>query len=301
MVVVWLVKQINLGLVVKIELNDLNKLTNELKESTGIDFSNYAFSSYKRRIERFIEVNKIHRIESLIEKVRYDRDYAYELVMQITVNVTEMFRDPSFWIVLRDNIIPQLNNDRDILNIWLTACSSGEEVYSMAILLKESGLLEKTRLLATDINSKVLRTAKEGIYPVKNMEHNIKNYIQYGGSKNLDDYYRIEENMICFDKSLLLNTDFRCHNLIQDNAPGTFDLILCRNVFIYFNSVLQEKVVYEFSNALTPGSFLGIGSKESISWCKASKYFSEACIEEKIYKREENLRQYQDNVSHYMF
>ena len=268
-------------------MEDLIKVSDALRVATGIDFSNYAFSSYKRRIERFMEINKVRRIDALIEKVRFDKHYADQLIWQITVNVTEMFRDPTFWAGLRDRILPQLIG-RNQLNVWITACSTGEEVYTMAILLKESNMLEKTKILATDLNRKVLEIARNGEYPTKNMDLYSKNYINYGGTCKLSDYYRTEVYVVRFDESLLSNTEFKYHNLGQNNTTELYDLILCRNVLIYFNSELQEKVIYKFSQALKPDSFLGIGSKESINWCMASRYFTEENFEEKIYKRKKN-------------
>ncbi len=271
-------------MVKNIELGDLHKVSDALREATGIDFGGYAFSSYKRRIVRFMEINKIPTIKSLTEMVRFDRDYADQLVWQITVNVTEMFRDPSFWTHLRDRILPQLKERRQ-LNIWLTACSTGEEVYTMAIILEESGMLDKARILATDLNRNVLDIARHGECPVKNMDLYESNYVKYGGNRKLSDYYMHVGNTVHFNKGLLSNTEFRYHNLVQNNALESYDLILCRNVLIYFNSDFQDRVIYKFSRALLPDSFLGLGSKESIGWCRAARYFTEENFEEKIYKR----------------
>jgi len=267
-----------------IELNDLIVVSEALRETTGIDFSNYAFSSYKRRITRYMELNKVRRIELLTEKVRSDKNYADQLVWQVTVNVTEMFRDPSFWSVLRDKVLPQLK-DKDTLNIWIAACSTGKEVFTLAILLYESGLLEKTRILATDLNRKVLEMAAEGECSFKCMDTYGSNYQKFGGKGKLGDYFKILGNTAHFDKNLLAYTEFKYHNLAQNNVTEHYDLILCRNVLIYFNSELQDRVIYKFSKALLPDSFLGLGSKESIGWCKAARFFVEENIEEKIYKR----------------
>jgi chemotaxis protein methyltransferase CheR len=265
-------------------IKDIKRVTDTIFASTGIDFSNYAFSSFKRRIIRFFEINKVRDLNAFLEKVLTDRNYADTLVREITVNVTEMFRDPSFWKVLRDNILPEIS-DKKTINIWHAACSTGEEVYSMLILLKEAGLLNKSRIIATDLNSNVLKVAERGIYSQRNLDTNIKNYIQFGGTCELSDYYSVVDNSIHFNLSLADNVEFKCHNLAQDGPISGFDLILCRNVLIYFNFELQEKVINTFNESMGEGSFLAIGSKESIRWCKASTHFSEENYDEKIYRK----------------
>jgi chemotaxis protein methyltransferase CheR len=271
-------------MVEEISIKDIKKVIDALYVSRGIDFSNYAFSSFKRRILRFIEINKIRDLNEFTVKLKDDHAYADNLVKEITVNVTEMFRDPSFWIILRDSVLPQISTGSAI-NIWHAACSTGEEVYSMAILLKESGLLKYSKIIATDLNSNVLKVAEKGIYTLKSQDVNRKNYEQLGGKGNLSDYYSVIDNHAQYDPDLIKNVEFRCHNLAQDNAVSVFDLILCRNVLIYFNFELQEKVINTFNTSMLPGSFLAIGSKESIRWCKAAGYYNEVSFEEKIYRK----------------
>ncbi|HNW56943.1 MAG TPA: protein-glutamate O-methyltransferase CheR [Bacteroidales bacterium] len=267
-----------------ISITDLQRINKALLESTGVDFSNYAFSSYKRRIIRFIEINKIRDLNYFVDRIITDSEFAANLIKEITVNVTEMFRDPSFWIILRDIILHKLRS-KESLNIWHAACSTGEEVYSMAILLKESGMLEHTKIVATDLNRNVLRVAEKGVYQLRSMETNCKNYEQFNNKGKLSDYYSVVDNEAQFDKKLIDNVTFMCHNLGQDDSISGFDLIICRNVLIYFNFELQEKVIQTFSESMQQGSFLGIGSKESINWCKASRFFEVESYEEKIFRR----------------
>jgi chemotaxis protein methyltransferase CheR len=269
----------------EVGIKDIKKVIEAIFVSRGVDFSNYAFSSFKRRVVRFIEINKIRDLDTFIENIKTDLEYADNLIKEITVNVTEMFRDPSFWIVLRENILPQISSKNTSLRIWNAACSTGEEVYSMAILLKETDLLNHSKIVATDLNSNVLKVAQEGIYSIKSQEINNKNYEQFGGNGKLSDYYNVVRNTVQFDKQLIKNVDFRCHNLAQDEPISSFDLILCRNVLIYFNFELQEKVIQTFGESMTTGSFLGIGSKESIRWCKTSRFFETESFEEKIYRK----------------
>jgi chemotaxis protein methyltransferase CheR len=268
----------------EVSVIDIKKIIDALYESRGVDFNNYAFSSFKRRIIRFLEISKTRDLNKLTERIKADHTFADNLIKEITVNVTEMFRDPSFWVVLQDNILPQICRNSTI-NIWHTACSTGEEVYSMAILLKESGLSKHTRIVATDLNYDVLEVAKKGVYPLKSQESNNKNYEQFGGNGKLSDYYTVIGNTVQYDKQLIDNVDFRCHNLVQDGPVSNFDLIMCRNVLIYFNFELQEKVIQTFDKSMSTGSFLGIGSKESIRWCKTSGFFETESIEENIYRK----------------
>jgi chemotaxis protein methyltransferase CheR len=268
----------------EIGLKDIKRVIDTIYLSRGVDFSNYAFSSLKRRIKRFLEINKIHDINEFILKLKEEGEFADIFIKEVTVNVTEMFRDPSFWIVLRDTIIPQIGFN-NTLKIWHAACSTGEEVYSMAILLKEAGLLKYSTITATDINKHVLKVASRGVYTIRSQEVNSKNYEQFGGKVKLSDYYSISDSMVHFDKQLITNVDFKCHDLALDGPIGKFDLILCRNVLIYFNFDLQEKVLQTFTQSLPKNSYLGIGSKESINWCRSARLFEEVSLEEKIYRK----------------
>lgn len=268
----------------EIALKDIKKTIEAIRETRGIDFSDYAFSSFKRRINRFLEINKIRNIDELIGKIRLEGDFTDMLIKEITVNVTEMFRDPTFWIVLRDTVLPRIAA-RQSLNIWHAACSTGEEVYSMAILLKEAGLLKKSSIIATDINDRVLSVASKGTYTLRSQELNSRNYEAFGGKGRLSDYYTINDGVVRYDPELAGRVDFRCHNLAQGAPFALFDIIICRNVLIYFNSDLQDKVISTFAQSLSGGAYLGIGSKESIAWCRSSRLFEEVSAEEKIYRK----------------
>jgi chemotaxis protein methyltransferase CheR len=270
--------------VVEIGIKDIKKVIDALYKSQGVNFNDYAFSSFKRRIIRFLDINKIRDLNEFTELIRTDNAFAENLVKEITVNVTEMFRDPNFWIAIRDNVLPEIRNN-SALNIWHAACSSGEEVYSMAILLHEAGLLKSSKIVATDLNKSVLNIAEKGIYSLKSQETNQRNYLEYGGKGNLSDWYVVNGNTVQYDRKLIDNVEFRCHNLAGGGMKDDFDLILCRNVLIYFNSDLQEKVIQEFGRNMSQGSFLGIGSKESIVWCRASRLFKEESPVDKIYRR----------------
>ena len=267
-----------------ISVKDMKRVVDALYKSQGVNFNDYAFSSFKRRIIRFLDINKIRDINAFTELIRTDNAFAENLVKEITVNVTEMFRDPNFWITIRDVVLPKIRHN-SALNIWHAACSSGEEVYSMAILLHEAGLLKSSKIVATDLNNSVLNIAEKGIYSLKSQETNHRNYLEFGGKSNLSDWYVVNGNTVHYNSKLIESVEFRCHNLANGGMKDNFDLILCRNVLIYFNSELQEKVIQDFSRSMSQGSFLGIGSKESIVWCKASRLFEEVSPIEKIYRR----------------
>jgi chemotaxis protein methyltransferase CheR len=268
-----------------IEIADLRKLTALIKERFNYDFSNYAMSSFKRRIQRVLELDRLNSVDALIKKLETNPDYFQAFVSEITVNVTEMFRDPSFWRVLRDKVIPNILLNHDKISIWHAGCSSGEEVFSMAILLKEMGLLDKAKIVATDLDKAIITKAKAGKVPMKNMDLNEKNYIRFQGTGSLKDYYHEEDGVAILDKSLVENVSFREHDLVMGNTFSKFDLVLCRNVMIYFNQTLQNKVLNLLHDSLFKYGYLIIGSKESLIWCEIANKFIVANNEEKVYKK----------------
>lgn len=270
----------------EIEISQLRTLTEFLKSRYDYDFNNYAMSSFRRRIQRIIEIYKFNSFEVLLEKLKNsDAKFFKEFLSEITVNVTEMFRDPTFWIELRENIIPAIFSDDKSVYIWHAGCSSGEEVYSMAILLKEMNLLHKVKIVATDIDSAILQKAKDGVFSMKNMEVNTKNYERAQGMFSLDKYFKENGGKAYTDKSLVAEVQWREHNLVDETSFSRFDLILCRNVMIYFNQTLQNQVLKVFHESLHKYGYLAIGSKESLIWCEIANKFVVVNNEEKIYKK----------------
>ncbi|MEM6522189.1 MAG: protein-glutamate O-methyltransferase CheR [Bacteroidota bacterium] len=266
-----------------VDIADLRRITDLVKTKHGYDFTNYAMSSFKRRIVRVLELYNLN-VEGLLRKLQ-DRPFAQEFLNEITVNVTEMFRDPSFWRVLRDDIIPAILLNHQKIRIWHAGCSSGEEVFSMAILLKEMDLLNNAQIIATDLDTNILERAKRGEYGVKNMELNEKNYIRFQGAKSLKDYYKEANGKAVLDKSLVKDVSWRNHDLVKGSIFNKFDLILCRNVMIYFNQTLQNEVLKKFHESLFKYGYLAIGSKESLIWCDISNKFIVVNNEEKVYKK----------------
>jgi len=268
-----------------IEIADLKRITELIFQRHHYDFRNYAMSSFKRRVLRIMELKKL-TIDGVIQKLNETPSFILEFLDELTVNVTEMFRDPSFWRILREEIIPSILLNHKQFKIWHAGCSSGEEVVSMTILLKEMGILNDVTIIATDLDTNILERARMATYPAKNMELNEKNYIRFQGTSSLSNYFKVDSNgMAIFDPTLLANVSFRKHDLVLGDLFNKFDLILCRNVMIYFNQTLQNEVLKKFHGSLFKYGYLAIGSKESLIWCDYANRFIVVNNEEKIYKK----------------
>lgn len=267
-----------------IDIADLKKISELIYQKYNYDFRNYAMSSFKRRVLRILELKKLS-VDGLLRKLTESPSFVNEFLDELTVNVTEMFRDPSFWRVMREEILPSIMLNHKQFKIWHAGCSSGEEVMSMCIMLKEMGILQDVTIIATDLDVNILEKAKTAVYPAKNMELNEKNYIRFQGTGNFKDYYREENGNAVFNKDLLMNVSFRRHDLVLGDIFNKFDLILCRNVMIYFNQALQNEVLKKFHESLFKYGYLAIGSKESLIWCDYANRFIVVNNEEKIYKK----------------
>ncbi len=241
-------------------------------------------SSFKRRISRILELKAL-TLDGLLKKITEQPAFINEFLDELTVNVTEMFRDPGFWRVLRDEIIPTIRLNHKQFKIWHAGCSSGEEVLSMTILLTEMGILDDVTIIATDLDTTIIERAKTMSMPIKNMELNEKNYIRYEGPKGIKSYYKEENSRAVFSKELFKNVTFRRHDLVVGEVFNKFDLILCRNVMIYFNQNLQNEVLKKFHESLFKFGYLAIGSKESLIWCEIANKFIVVNNEEKVYKK----------------
>jgi chemotaxis protein methyltransferase CheR len=269
----------------EVEIADLRRIAEAVKLRYGYDFTDYAMSSFRRRVLRILELHKFASAEHLIKKIEGDALFFETFLAEVTVNVTEMFRDPSFWREIRDHIIPNILLNHDSFSIWHAGCSSGEEVLSMTILLREMGIEDKVNIIATDIDKPVLARAMRAEYSMKNMDLNEKNYIRYQGTASLSDYFTESNGLARMDRSLLERVSFRNFDLVRGVPFNKFDLILCRNVMIYFNQNLQNTVLKKLHESLFKYGYLAIGSKESLIWCEISNRFIVANNEEKIYKK----------------
>lgn len=240
----------------------ITELIDLVKEVHSFDFSDYTKASLKRRITRIMLIKKI-RFYDLKHKLINDHLFFQEFLEEITVNVTEMFRDPSFYKALNSQVLPYLSTYPQI-KIWSAGCASGEEPYSLAILMQYTGLKEKTFIYGTDINATVLSDARKGIYSLRNIKNHAENYQLSGLSGSLTDHFTTMYDAATIHSGLKVRTLFSVHNLISDGIFNEFQLICCRNVFIYFEIQLQEKILNMFYNSLCPHGFLCLGSKETI-------------------------------------
>jgi chemotaxis protein methyltransferase CheR len=249
----------------------------------GYDFTSYSPASIRRRIARLMVNDRFENFDAFHVRLRSDKEYFRRFLDQITVNATEMFRDASFYRTLREKVLPLLGPPP--IRIWHAGCSTGEEVYSMAIMLEELGLLNDTELYATDINPAVVDSVKMGKYPLANMKQYSDNYLQAGGTSNLRNYYNIEGDLAKFNSSLSRNMIVSRHNLVSDAPFRKWHLIMCRNVLIYFDRMLQERVLKIFLDSLEPGGFLALGSKETIRFSGVEKDFRLIARDEKIWRK----------------
>src|SRR6185437_1697250 len=258
------------------------ELLESIRLAYGYDFTDYAEASIIRRVNHFMAARKILTVDELSSKVLKDQDFFAELVLEISVTVTELFRDPTFYKSLRENVVKRLATYH-FIKIWLAGCATGEEVYSMAILLHEEDLLNRSVIYATDINQRSLQIAKEGIYNIENMKSYTSNYQKAGGKKSFSEYYKAKYDSVLFDKALKQNIVFSPHNLAVDRSFNEFQLVICRNVLIYFNQQLQNKAINLFYDSLCPFGFLGLGSKESLVFSDKRKHFEDVDKKEKIF------------------
>jgi chemotaxis protein methyltransferase CheR len=268
----------------KTEQIEISLLLEGIYRRYGYDFRNYAQASISRRIRHRLTIYKLENISELMHLVLHDETVFGQVLQDFSINVTEMFRDPDFYRQLRKKVLPALQEFSHI-KIWHAGCSTGEEVYSMAILLKEFGLLDRTRIYATDYNEKVIEVAKSGIYPLDQMRVYTQNYQKSGGKKSFADYYNTDNAKAIMDRTLKENIVFADHNLSTDTVFGEMHLIVCRNVMIYFNRELQNRVVKLFHDSLIQGGFLCLGTQESIRFAKLSECFENVNIKEKIYRK----------------
>ncbi|KAA0945951.1 MULTISPECIES: protein-glutamate O-methyltransferase CheR [unclassified Pseudomonas] len=248
------------------------------------DFRDYSGASVKRRVAHALRQFDCKTISALQERVLHDPTAFMQLLQFLTIPVSEMFRDPSHFLAIRQEVVPLLKTYPSI-KIWIAGCSTGEEVYSMAILLREEGLLERTIIYATDINPSSLEKAKQGIFSLENIRAYTHNYQQAGGKRSFADYYTAAYDYAIFDKSLRENVTFADHSLATDSVFSETQLISCRNVLIYFNKKLQDRAFGLFHESLCHRGFLVLGSKETLDFSSYSKQFEPLVKPERIYRK----------------
>ncbi len=257
---------------------------NEVQHKYGYDFRGYTKASVHRRINRFLANKKLAGIPELMDYIFSDSSNFEFFVQELTVNVTEMFRDPTAFAALKKKVFPLLST-YPYIKIWDSGCSTGEELYSLVILLEEAGLLQRSKIYATDLNQRVLRKAKEGIVSATAIPQHTKNYYAAGGQNEFSDYYQSNYGQAKFNSELFKNVVFSFHNLATDNSFNEFNLIVCRNVLIYFNRELQDRVFKLFYESLSPFGYLILGKKETVSLSAWNKKFEVVDRENRIYRK----------------
>jgi chemotaxis protein methyltransferase CheR len=270
-----------------ITVEELETLLHTLYVHFGYDFSGYATSSLKRRVLHFMQSNHIESMARLHEKTSQSRLFSEELIRELSVTVTELFRDPPYYKALREKVIRRLAT-YPFIRIWVAGCATGEEAYSLAVLLREEGLLERALIYATDINPRSVETARRGIYPLSCMQQYTANYQAAGGTASLSEYYLAKYDSVLMDRSLAERIVFSTHNLVSDTVFNEFQLITCRNVLIYFNRDLQNKVLGLFYDSLCNFGFLGLGNRESLLFSDKRQCFEEVSKKERIFMKVAN-------------
>jgi chemotaxis protein methyltransferase CheR len=250
----------------------------------GFDFRQYAQASLKRRLWRRAYAEGAGSISDLQAKLLHDPQSMERLLLDLSINVTSMFRDPTFYVAFREKVVPLLHT-YPFTRIWCAGCSTGEEVYSLAIVLEEEGLYERTRIYATDINESVLATARAGIFPLDKMQQYTQNYIRGGGKHDFSRYYLAAYEAAQFPKELTENVVFAQHNLAMDRAFNQFNIIVCRNVMIYFDKPLQDRVHALFYESLEQFGVLALGHKETLAFTPLADRYEELDPAERIYRK----------------
>jgi chemotaxis protein methyltransferase CheR len=266
------------------EALELQLLLEGVYRQYGFDFREYAPASLKRRVWRRVQAEDAGTISGLLDRVLHDADVMERLLLDLSINVTSMFRDPTFYDAFRKKVVPVLKT-YPFTRIWIAGCSTGEEVYSLAILLHEEAIYDRTRIYATDINEAVLERARDGVFPLEKMQEYTENYIRAGGKQAFSEYYLAKYEGALFDRTLTDNVVWAPHNLVQDRSFNTFNVILCRNVMIYFDRALQTRVHQLFYDSLERFGILALGHKESIRFTGIENAYEELDAHERLYRK----------------
>jgi chemotaxis protein methyltransferase CheR len=269
---------------VDLEEIELSLLLEGVFRQYGFDFREYAPASLRRRVWRRVYAEGLSTISALQNRLLHDPACMERLLLDLSINVTSMFRDPGFYSAFRQKVVPMLRT-YPFTRVWIAGCSTGEEVYSIAILLEEEGLYDRTRIYATDINEAVVGRARAGVFPLDKMREYTQNYINAGGSRAFSEYYLAKYDGAQFQRSLVDNVVFAQHNLVSDRSFNEFNVIVCRNVMIYFDRALQERVHRLFYESLVTFGVLGLGHRESIRQSPHEDRYEELDPAEKLYRK----------------
>src|SRR4029453_12257054 len=263
---------------------EIELLLEGLYRAHGFDFRDYSRSSIKRRILELMRTERLTTVSEFQDKILHDAACLERFLLGLSVHATAMFRDPSFYLTFRKRVVPLLRTYPTV-QIWVAGCSTGEEVYSLAILLKEERLYPKCRIYATDISQAVLRKARDGIFPLAAMREYTANYHQAGGINEFSDYYTAQYGSVIFSSALKQNVVFSQHNLATDGSFNEFQVILCRNVMIYFNKDLQARVHNLLYDSLSLFGVFGLGSKESLKFTPRADFYENLNETDRLYRK----------------
>lgn len=267
-----------------LEQIEIDLLLEAIYRRYGYDFRSYARASIERRVRNFLSREQCSSIAAMIDPLLRDEEFYSRLVSHFSIPVTEMFRDPWVYCVLREKVVPVLKTWPHF-KVWLAGCSSGEEAYSLAILLREEGVYHRATIYATDFNDTVLQKAREGIYDLGRLQEATRNYQESGGKASFADYYHARYGAAAMDESLRERIVFSNHNLAADSVFSEMHLVFCRNVLIYFDRSLQNRVLGLFGDSLVHGGFLCLGTKEDLQFTAVADYFETVDRRARIYKK----------------
>ncbi|MGA8180572.1 MAG: CheR family methyltransferase [Desulfobacterales bacterium] len=268
----------------EIERIEIDLLLEAVYRRYGYDFRSYARASIERRIRQFLPKSGCASASEMIPKVLNDGEFFSRLARYFSISVTEMFRDPFVYRAVRDKVIPMLRTWPHF-KIWHAGCATGEEVFSLAIVLKEEGVYDRATIYATDFNDEALARGGAGVYEIDKLQEATRNYQQAGGKASFSEYYRVRYNAAIMDSALKERIVFSNHNLAADNAFGEMHLVFCRNVLIYFNRDLQDRALWLFTDSLVHGGFLCLGTKEDLQFTSVSGRYEVADHKARIYKK----------------
>ena len=268
----------------ELESLELELLLEAIHQRYGYDFRGYARASLRRRLWRRADLEGLRSLSGLQERILHDPQCMERLLADLSVNVTEMFRDPGVHVALRDAVFPLLRTN-PFIRIWVAGCSTGEEVVSIAIALREQGLLDRSLIYATDMDADVLARARTGAFPLDRMPGYTRNYIESGGSESFSAYYTVSGDRAVFDPELMRDVVYAQHNLATDRSFNEFHLVVCRNVLIYFGRQLQDRVLSLFDESLSRRGVLALGRKETIRGTAVEDRYESLVEAEKIYRR----------------
>jgi chemotaxis protein methyltransferase CheR len=271
----------------QVEQIETDLLLEAIFQRWGYDFRSYARASIERRIRQFQQSEDSRSIAEMIPKVLHDWDYFSQLVRYFSIPVTEMFRDPFVYRAIREQVVPLLRTWPHV-KIWHSGCATGEEVYSLAIVLKEEQVYDRAMIYATDFNEEALDRAREGVFSITKMKEATQNYHRAGGTTSFSEYYRASYDAAMIEPSLKEHIVFASHNLVSDSVFGEMHLVFCRNVLIYFGPDLQNRALRLFTESLVRGGFLCLGTKENLQFTEASGAFTAVDEKARIYRKEAN-------------